>query len=753
MRTLLMLRGAPGCGKSTWIRENGLEQYTLSADDIRMLCAGPKLAVDGEWIIDPSNDTVVWKLLFQMLETRMQNGAFTVIDATNSKSTEMNKYKALCDEYRYRMFCVDMTDIPIEEVKRRNLQREPLKRVPDAAIDKMYSRFATQKIPSGITVIRPNQLDKVFFHKIDLSDYERIHVIGDIHGCSTVLAEYMSDAGWSRNECYIFVGDYIDRGVENVSVLRFLLSVCEKQNVFLLEGNHERWLWMWANDRVSGSKEFELITRQQLEDANIDKKSVRKFYRRLGQCAWFTYHGKEFFVSHAGISRLPENLTLLDTQQMIRGVGTYNDFEKVEDAWLRNTPDNCIQIHGHRNTKMLPIKVNEKNYNLEGRIEFGGCLRVVQITPDGITPIEIRNTVYNREKENGEYLRTDEKEISVANLILEMRGSKLINEKRFGNISSFNFTRQAFYDKAWNSQTTKARGLYINIPKAKIVARSYEKFFNLGEREETKLENLQDVLQFPVTAYVKENGFLGIVAYDEDDDGLLMTTKSTLDGENAEWFREDLREQLGGEKLARIKDYSKEHNVSFVFECVDMKRDPHVIEYWENRLFLLDIVYNDIQFRKLPFDEMCHVANTIGIQHKELAYRLETWPEFFDWYNTVTEEDYRYKNRHIEGFVIEDQAGYMVKIKLAYYNFWKYMRGIAQETIRVGYLTHAKLASLTSPKANYFYGWLKNFRQELLDNDVSGGTQEEILSAIPRDICSLRRMFYNSETGSQFMDW
>lgn len=752
MRTLLMLRGAPGCGKSTWIRENGLEPYALSADGIRMLCAGPKLAVDGEWIIDPSNDTVVWKILFQMLETRMQNGAFTVIDATNSKSTEMNKYKALCDEYRYRMFCVDMTDIPIEEVKRRNLQREPLKRVPDAAIDKMYSRFATQKIPSGITVIRPNQLDKVFFHKIDLSDYERIHVIGDIHGCSTALAEYMSDAGWSRNECYIFVGDYIDRGVENVSVLRFLLSVCEKQNVFLLEGNHERWLWMWANDRVSGSKEFELITRQQLEDANIDKKSVRKFYRRLGQCAWFTYHGKEFFVSHAGISRLPENLTLLDTQQMIRGVGTYNDFEKVEDAWLRNTPDNCIQIHGHRNTKMLPIKVNEKNYNLEGRIEFGGCLRVVQITPDGITPIEIRNTVYNREKENGEYLRTDEKEISVANLILEMRGSKLINEKRFGNISSFNFTRQAFYDKAWNSQTTKARGLYINIPKAKIVARSYEKFFNLGEREETKLENLQDVLQFPVTAYVKENGFLGIVAYDEDDDGLLMTTKSTPDGDNAEWFREDLLKQLGDARLGLMRQYSKDNNCSFVFECVDIKRDPHIIEYQENHLFLLDIVYNDIQFRKLPFDEMCRVADEIGIQHKELADKLETWQEFFDWYYKVTDEDFLYDGRHIEGFVIEDQAGYMVKIKLAYYNFWKYMRSIAQETIRVGYLTHAKLASLTTPTANYFYGWLKNFRQQVIDNDLSGETQEEILSAIPRDICSLRRMFYNSEEGKQFMD-
>lgn len=35
MRTLLLLRGAPGFGKSTWIQENHLEQYTLEADSFR----------------------------------------------------------------------------------------------------------------------------------------------------------------------------------------------------------------------------------------------------------------------------------------------------------------------------------------------------------------------------------------------------------------------------------------------------------------------------------------------------------------------------------------------------------------------------------------------------------------------------------------------------------------------------------------------------------------------------------------------
>ena len=43
MRTLLLLRGAPGAGKSTWIEENNLQNYTLEADKFRQLTSNPVL--------------------------------------------------------------------------------------------------------------------------------------------------------------------------------------------------------------------------------------------------------------------------------------------------------------------------------------------------------------------------------------------------------------------------------------------------------------------------------------------------------------------------------------------------------------------------------------------------------------------------------------------------------------------------------------------------------------------------------------
>lgn len=657
----------------------------------------------------------------------MRNGEFTVIDATNSKTSEMKRYKDLCDTYRYRIFCVDFTDIPIDVTKKRNANREITKRVPEEVIDKMYSRFATQKIPSGIKVIRPDELDSVFMKPIDLSGYTRIHHIGDIHGCYTALKKYFDENGGIKDdEFYIFTGDYIDRGIENVQVVQFLLSIKDSPNVLLLEGNHERWLKIYGNGGIGRSQEFENVTRPQIERAKISKKDIRQLYRKLAQCAYYKYDDKIFLVTHGGLSTLPENLSFVATEQMIKGVGSYNDFESIAETFKNTTPSNVYQIHGHRNTKHLPIRVNDRVLNLEGKVEFGGELRCVQVDKNGIHTYMVQNTVFKVENEN--QVPHDN---NVAQAITELRSNPYIQEKTYGNISSFNFTRKAFYDRAWDEQTVKARGLYIDTYKNKVVARSYEKFFSINERPETKLDRLQFELKFPVTAYVKENGFLGIVSYDEYNDDLLIATKSTLDSQYAQWLKEMLYQKISPENIQNIKGFVKENNVSFVFECVDMEHDPHVIDYPESKLVLLDIIKNDLEFSKHKYDTMITIAQMFGLEHKEKAYEISNWQDFYDWYCNVLEPDYEYHGREIEGFVIEDSKGFMTKLKLSYYNFWKFMRSVAQEAIKYGYIK--KTSALTTPLANEFYAWVRTL-QELENRDE-----------LPRDICTLRKMFYESK--------
>lgn len=736
MRVLLLLRGAPGCGKSTFIDNNGLRPYALSADELRLKCSSPVQNIYGEIEISQNHDKDVWDMLFRLLEIRMKSGEFTVIDATNSKTSEMNNYKELASKYRYRIFCVDFTDLPIEECKRRNNSREVLKRVPDAAIDKMYSRFATQKIPTGITAIKPEELNTIFIKKFDMSKYEKIVHIGDIHGCYTALMEYFKD-GLNDNYMYIFVGDYLDRGKENLEVLKFVMEISKKPNVLLLEGNHERHLWVYADGGICVSKEFELVTKRQLIDSDIDKKDIRQFYRKLGQCAWYTYKDKEVLVTHGGLANIPDNLGFLATSQFIKGVGSYNDYEKVAETWMNNTNENQYQIFGHRNTRGSSIQLKERVFDLEGRVEFGGHLRIVELDKEGFHTIEIKNDVFKLPDEvamNAQILNSPMVEV-----IQRLRTNKYIIEKSFDNISSFNFSKKAFNDGIWNEQTIVARGLYVDMDKLKVMCRGFNKFFNINEIATTKFDMLQNTLQFPITCYVKENGYLGLVSYNEKTDDLFITTKSNPEGDYAIWLKEMIYNKMSPENINKMKDICKKYDVTFTFESVDMKNDPHIIEYPENELFLLAIIKNDINFEQWEYDQVVNIANELGLKVKTKAFEIANWQEFYDWYNEVMAEDYEYNGHKIEGFVIEDSNGYMVKLKLWYYKHWKFMRTVAHATLQSG--GFYKTALLTSPEANNFYGFCRKLFNE---------NNKEQREAIPKDIIYLRNRYFKEWVNNSY---
>ena len=715
MRVLLLLRGSAGVGKSTYIKEHGLEPYALSADNIRMMCQSPVMQTNGTLAISQSNEKLVWSLLFQMLEARMQRGEFVVIDATNSKTQDINRYKDMAKTYRYRMYCVDMTTVPMEECKRRNKLRPIYKQVPDEVIEKMYARFETQPIPAGVTVIQPDELDKIWYKPNDYSHYKRIHHIGDIHGCYTVLQEYLKD-GFKDDELYIFCGDYIDRGIENVEVINFLYENMNRPNVILLEGNHERWLWYWAHGGTSKSAEFEKVTRKQLEAGGLDSKIARMLYRKFSQCVYYTYNEKTVLVTHAGLSMIPDNLTEIASEQMIRGVGRYSEYLEVAKTFDEIMPENTYQVFGHRNTEDSPITVSKRCFDLEGSVEFGGNLRAVVLDADGFHPVMIRNTVFKEQTNEEAVVPTEytETEQNVMEVVDKMRQNKYIYEKKYGDISSFNFTREAFYDKKWNEQTTKARGLFINTANGTVVARSYPKFFNVNERAETKFSMLQHKLKFPVTAYVKENGFLGMVSYNPDTDDFFITSKSSPDSEFSAWLKAMFYENVND--AAGLKEYLKRKNVTMVFECVDMENDPHIIKYDKSHLFLLDIVKNQLEYEKLPYQQLVQIGKEFGFEVKTRAYQFMDWQSFRNWYTEIMDEEYLYDGNVVEGFVVEDNAGYMVKFKCYYYHLWKYMRSVAQEVFRSGQYRH--MGSLLTPLENKFYGFCKEIRDREHPNHI-----------------------------------
>ena len=138
-----------------------------------------------------------------------------------------------------------------------------------------------------------------------------------------------------------------------------------------------------------------------------------------------------------------------------------------------------------------------------------------------------------------------------------------------------------------------------------------------------------------------------------------------------------------------------------------------------------------MEFSKYEYATMVDIAHKFGLTPKEKAIEIGSWQEFFDWYYDVIAESYKYNGRNIEGFVIEDSVDYMTKLKLNYYNFWKFMRNVAHEAIRYGYIR--KTSALTTPTSNKFYAWVKELHN--IDDKTT----------VPMDICTLRKLFYEVE--------
>ncbi len=79
-------------------------------------------------------------------------------------------------------------------------------------------------------------MTSVRYHKINASDWQHIWVVGDIHGCYSLLQSRLNDIGFCRKkDLLISVGDNIDRGLENMDVLRLL----NEPWFISVMGNHE----------------------------------------------------------------------------------------------------------------------------------------------------------------------------------------------------------------------------------------------------------------------------------------------------------------------------------------------------------------------------------------------------------------------------------------------------------------------------------------------------------------------------------
>ena len=277
----------------------------------------------------------------------------------------------------------------------------------------------------------------------------------------------------------------------------------------------------------------------------------------------------------------------------------------------------------------------------------------------------------------------------------------------------------------------QARGLFVEQAGGRwcVRGRSYHKFFYQDERGVSFMARsaLPALQRFPLTCYVKENGYLGIVfgrpgAAPGQTPTLVVASKSTTAGPFADRLRALLYAQLAARGIAP-RDLAARlvrDNVSLVFEVVDPVFDPHIIKYAHAKLVLLDAIHNRLtDLVRQPYADAAELARELGVGHKRRYGTLGSLAEFDAFMRTCTTDEVRatvapvprlrppppraspdargggmwpsarasvqdmmVDGRHVEGFVIEGTDGFMLKVKTAFYTHWKRVRTLKEALAR-----------------------------------------------------------------------
>ena len=153
---LLIIRGGPASGKTTWLEQNHLLKRTISPDNIRMELYNGELG-------DPK---VVWRFVELQFESAAFDGLFFVLDAQDS---DYDKLLHKARRYGYDVWFKIM-NTPRSECFKRNAAREGAARLDDCVMMMAFDWLEQHPVPEGANIL-PDDADPIKFFNLEKEPY------------------------------------------------------------------------------------------------------------------------------------------------------------------------------------------------------------------------------------------------------------------------------------------------------------------------------------------------------------------------------------------------------------------------------------------------------------------------------------------------------------------------------------------------------------------------------------------------------
>lgn len=220
---------------------------------------------------------------------------------------------------------------------------------------------------------------------------------------------------------------------------------------------------------------------------------------------------------------------------------------------------------------------------------------------------------------------------------LEVR-KKYLRKVETDKLVLYNYTDKCVFDRHWNEITRNARGIIFEKKTGNLVAMPFPKFFNLGEQEETFLENLPNE---PYTVTEKMDGSLGIVYFYDNE--WKVATRGSFTSDQAVKAKEILKKY----DMSRIST-----EVTLLVEII-YPENKIVVNYGDKEELVI-LGANNYRNREEVTRKKLKVYSEASGMPLVQEYKF-TISEMIDFQKTLTKDE--------EGFVVKYKSGLRVKIK------------------------------------------------------------------------------------------
>lgn len=286
-----------------------------------------------------------------------------------------------------------------------------------------------------------------------------------------------------------------------------------------------------------------------------------------------------------------------------------------------------------------------------------------------------------------------------------------IDRHEYSLMVGFKYTTNTVYSEDWDNVSLHARGIVFNKNTGAVLARPFDKFFNLGEMINVETGELK-----PIAGYVKQH--LGFDNLSGDYKHQKFRVMDKLDGslgimfwtgycwwvKTAGSFVSDQAQWANNWVIDNIKEELLDKSKTYLFEII-YNEDKHPIDYDFEGMVLLSVI--DTQTGKEEsLEYILQTAKQLNVRHAEVI-ELNDFDEVVKYAKNLPKTK--------EGVVITFENGFKLKVKsdefLQLQKIFHYLtKDVIYENLRWDVLTYE-----IDLKYAYTKGFIENIPEELED--------------------------------------